>query len=296
MIRINKPMGDTIFSIICYGVLSVCALSCLIPMLHLIALSLSDFQAVTSGWVTLWPIGWSLESYKGLLVGTNILQAFYNSVVITVIGVMLSMLFTILAAYPLSRRYMIGRRFFTLAIVFTMLFGGGLIPTYLVIKSLGLVNSFGSIWLLHLIGPFNMLVMKSFFESIPDEMEEAARIDGCGEIRLVWQIFLPLSMPMIATLSLFYGVGYWNAFMNVLIYLNDSNKMNLMVLVQQMVQNNSLLDELAKEDLYEGSSKQLVPDMIKSAGLMVLVVPMLSVYPFLQKYFIKGVMIGAIKG
>jgi putative aldouronate transport system permease protein len=265
-------------------------------MLHLIALSLSDFQAVTSGWVTLWPIGWSLESYKGLLVGTNILQAFYNSVVITVIGVMLSMLFTILAAYPLSRRYMIGRRFFTLAIVFTMLFGGGLIPTYLVIKSLGLVNSFGSIWLLHLIGPFNMLVMKSFFESIPDEMEEAARIDGCGEIRLVWQIFLPLSMPMIATLSLFYGVGYWNAFMNVLIYLNDSNKMNLMVLVQQMVQNNSLLDELAKEDLYEGSSKQLVPDMIKSAGLMVLVVPMLSVYPFLQKYFIKGVMIGAIKG
>jgi putative aldouronate transport system permease protein len=199
---------------------------------------------------------------------------------------------TIATAYPLSRRIFVARRFFTLAAVFTMLFSGGLIPTYLVVKSLGLINSYWAIWLPGLLSTYNMLVMRTFFENIPEEIEEAARIDGCNEIRLLLQIFLPLSMPVIATLVLFYGVGYWNSFMSVLIYINQTDKYNLTVLVQQMIQSQSLLQELVSE----GEPVQVVPESLKAAGILVMVIPMLVVYPFLQKYFVKGVMLGSVKG
>lgn len=159
-------------------------------------------------------------------------------------------------------------------------------------KSLGLINSYWAIWLPGLLSTYNMLVMRTFFENIPEEVEEAARIDGCSEMRLLLQIFLPLSMPVIATLVLFYGVGYWNSFMNVLIYINQTDKYNLTVLVQQMIQSQSLLQELVSE----GEPVQVVPESLKAAGILVMVIPMLVVYPFLQKYFVKGVMLGSVKG
>lgn len=286
--------GEKIFYGINYVILSLAGLSCLIPLIHIISLSLSDSHAIMSGYVTLWPVGWSLESYSALFKGTQIVRAFQNSIEITVIGIVLSMAFTIMAAYPLSRKDFNARRFFTLAIVFTMLFSGGLIPTFLLVKSLGLVNTYGSLWLPGLISTFNMLIMKSFFENIPEELMEAAKMDGCGEARLLIQIILPLSLPVLATLTLFYGVGYWNSFFSLLIYIQDSNKVNLAVMVQQMIQSQSLMQEI--NNLQPDDIQQMTPESIKASGIIVMMVPMLIVYPFLQKYFVKGVMLGAIKG
>ncbi|MBD2869141.1 carbohydrate ABC transporter permease [Paenibacillus arenilitoris] len=286
--------GDKVFYAVNYTVLTIIALTCLFPLVHIAALSLSDSSAIMSGLVTIWPKGWSLEAYGALLQGTNILGAFKNSLIITLVGVVLSMLLTTLAAYPLSRKYFYARKSFTLLMVFTMLFGAGMIPTYLVVKSLGLIDTYFALWLPGLISTYNMLVMKSFFENLPEELQEAARIDGCGEIKILARIILPLSLPMLATLSLFYGVQYWNAFMNVLIYINESDKYNLSVLVQQMVQSQSVMQELS--DFQPEDIQNITPQSIKSAGVMVMVIPMLLVYPFLQKYFVKGVLIGSIKG
>ncbi|MBD2844172.1 carbohydrate ABC transporter permease [Paenibacillus sp. IB182496] len=286
--------GDKWFYAVNYVLLSLIGLTCLFPLVHVAALSLSDSGAIMSGLVTIWPRGWTLDAYEMLFKGTNVIGAFGNSLLITLVGVALSMLLTMLAAYPLSRRYFYARRAFTLLMVFTMLFGAGIIPTYLVVKGLGLINTYFAIWLPALVSTYNMLVMKSFFENLPEELQEAARIDGCGELRLLARIMLPLSLPMIATLSLFYGVYYWNAFMNVLIYINDTDKYNLSVLVQQMIRSQQITQEMVSFQPEEAA--RMTPEAIKSAGVVVMIVPMLLVYPFLQKYFVKGVLIGSVKG
>lgn len=290
----RATFGERVFYFMNYIILALAGLSCLLPLLHIIALSLSDSSAISAGRVSFYPIGLEWESYRKLLSGTNIVQAFQNNVVITVVGVALCMTFTILAAYPLSRTYFYGRRFFTLAIVFTMLFGGGLIPTYLVVKSLGLVNSYGALWLPALVSAYNMMLLRSFFENIPEELIEASRIDGCSETRILIQILLPLSFPILATLTLFYAVGFWNMFSNVLIYINDSSKFNLSVLVQNMIKSQTILQEVG--ELEPDQMQRITPESIKSAAIIVMIIPILCVYPFLQKYFVKGSMMGSIKG
>jgi putative aldouronate transport system permease protein len=286
--------GEKVFYGVNYFLLSLAGLICLLPLLNLASVSLSGKDAVLSGFVTFWPVDATTESYKLLFDGTPIVNAFFNNVKITVVGVVLSMIFTVFAAYPLSRSWFYGRRYLTLVIVFTMLFNGGLIPTYLVIKQLGLVDSYGALWLPALVSTYNMLIMRSFFESIPDELVEAARMDGAGEWRVLLRIMLPLSVPMIATIALFYGVHYWNAFFNVLIYMNSADKYNMTVLIQQMIKSQSVLQELNMMNQEEVSN--ITPEGIKAAGIMIMVIPMLIVYPLLQRYFVKGVMIGAIKG
>lgn len=286
--------GERWFYRINYVVLSLAALTCLLPLLNILAMSLSGNRAVMSGEVGIWPVEFNLASYEALISGSPILAAFKNSVVITVVGVALCMLFTLLAAYPLSRKAFYWRKPITLAIVFTMLFSGGIIPHYLLVDSLGLVNTYWALWLPVLVSPFNMLIMKNYFEHLPEEMEEAARIDGCGELAFIAKVVLPLSLPMMATIALFYGVNLWNSFFQVLIYINDTEKYNLTVLVQQMVRSTSVLLEFTS--LQPDEMNQFPPDGVKSAGVIVLLLPMLIVYPFIQKYFVKGVMIGAIKG
>ncbi|MDO3676726.1 carbohydrate ABC transporter permease [Paenibacillus ehimensis] len=288
-----KPTtGEKWFLAVNALLLLIAGLSCLLPLLHIVSVSFSEPHAVMSGAVALWPQGWTLESYGLLLRGSKIVSAFTNSVELTVVGVALSMIFTTMAAYPLSRRYFYMRRFWTLAIVFTMLFSGGLIPGYLLLKQLGLINTYGAIWLPGLVSTFNMLIMRTYFEGIPDELDDAARMDGCGEWRYLLRIVLPLSVPVIATLSIFYAVGYWNSFFQVLMYINQTSKFNLTVLVQQMIQSQSLMQEMNASDM----QAFITPEGIKTAGIIVMVLPLLLVYPFMQKYFIKGVMIGAVKG
>ncbi|WP_135556093.1 carbohydrate ABC transporter permease [Paenibacillus cymbidii] len=288
----KESLGEKIYMQLIYVLLIVLAILCLAPLLHIISLSLSSKTAIETGQVVLWPVDLDTASYRLLFQGTRIGSAFVNSVQLTVVGVLLCMVMTIGTAYPLSRGYFAGRRFYTLAMIFTMLFSGGLVPTYLVVKSLGLINTYYALWLPNLVSTFNVLIMKTYFENLSKEVEEAALIDGCGEYRLIGRIVLPLSMPVIATLALFYGVGFWNAFMSVLIYINSSAKYTLTVLVQQMIQSQSLLVEQMRMDGVE----QSLPDSIKSAAVIVMVLPMLVVYPFLQKYFVKGVMLGSVKG
>ena len=289
----KSTRGEKIFYIVNNIVLALVALTCLLPLIYIISVSLSSSSAVMSGKVFLWPVEFSLESYDLIFRGTPILRGLLNSVIITVVGVALSMVFTILAAYPLSKSYLYARKAFTMLMIFTMLFGGGLIPSYLVVKSLGLIDSYWSLWLPGLVSTYNMIVMRTFFTNIPSELEDAARMDGCGELRLVAQIFLPLSLPCVATLSLFYAVSYWNMFRNVLIYINATAKYNLAVMVNNMIQNQTLLDPnfMQAEDI-----SQATPQGVQTAGVMVMVVPIILVYPFLQKYFVKGVMIGSVKG
>ncbi|RTE08368.1 carbohydrate ABC transporter permease [Paenibacillus whitsoniae] len=290
-----KPTwGERIFLKINHIVLFLAGLSCLLPIVHIASLSMSSGHAILSGDVGLWPVEPTWIAYKNLVNGTPIVNSLKNSIIITVVGTSLNMLFTIFAAYPLSRKHFYAKKFFTLAIVFTMLFSAGLIPNFLLVKSLGLVGNYGAIWIPGLISVYNLLVLRSFFENIPDELEEAARMDGCSEWRLIIQIVLPLSKPVLATLALFYGVNHWNSFFNLLIYINDSNKFNLSVLVQNMVRSQSIIAELAQlnpEDL-----AKITPESVISAGIMVMILPIIAVYPFLQKYFVNGVMIGAIKG
>jgi putative aldouronate transport system permease protein len=290
----QSTKGEKVFYSFNYLLLTLAGILCLLPLLHLASLSLSGKDAVLSGFVTLWPVEFTLSSYTMLFEGTPVVRAFGNSLLITLVGVAASMLFTIFAAYPLSRRDFYGRRTLTLAIVFTMLFTGGLIPTYLVVSSLGLVDSYSALWLPALVSAYNMMIMRSFFENIPEELVEAARIDGSGEWRLLAGIILPLSLPVLATIGLFYGVYYWNSFFNVMIYMNSPEKINLTVLIQQMVKSQAVLQELNTMNSQEVVN--ITPEGIKAAGIMVMVIPMLIVYPLLQRYFVKGVTIGAIKG
>ncbi|MCU6791634.1 MULTISPECIES: carbohydrate ABC transporter permease [Paenibacillus] len=290
-----KPTwGEKLFYQVNAILLGLAALSALLPLFNILSLSLSSNHAILAGKVTFLPVEFTLSSYAALLKGTRVPEAFMNSLIITFVGVAFNMIFTVLAAYPLSRSNFIGRRPMTLLIIFTMLFSGGLIPSYLLIKSLGILNSYWSLWLPGLVSAYNMLIMKSFFENIPEELVDAARMDGCGEWRLAVQIILPLSTPVLATMALFYGVSHWNSFMNVLIYIQDSSKYNLSVLIQQMVAQSNMMNEL--QNLQEQDMVLLTPESIKSAGMMVMLMPMIIAYPFLQKYFVKGVLIGAVKG
>lgn len=290
----KSTTGEKIFYAANHILMMLVGLACLLPIIHVLALSLSDKHAIASGSVVFWPVNLDFAGYRVLFKETPIVEAFRNSLIITVVGTLLNMIFTVLAAYPLSKRYFIGRKFYSFAVIFTMLFGAGMIPGYLLIKSLGLINSYGALWLPGLVSVYNLMVLRSFFEGLPEELEEAARIDGCSEWRLILQIVLPLSVPVLAALTLFYGVGHWNAFMSVLLYITDSSKHNLSVLVQQMIRSQSLLMEM--NNVQSDLANTLTPEGVKASAVMVMTLPMLIVYPFLQKYFVKGVMIGAVKG
>ncbi|MDQ1914661.1 carbohydrate ABC transporter permease [Paenibacillus sp. GD4] len=293
----KASIGEKIFYGINYFVLLLLGLSCLLPLVHILALSLSDAHSILSGHVSLWPVGWTWESYQSLFRGTRMVDSFKNSVIITVVGTMLAMIATVLTAYPLARKYFIGKRFFLLAFLFTMMFGGGTIPSYLVMKSLGIINTYWALWLPALVNTYNLLILRTFFLGIPEEIEDAARIDGCGEWRLLGMIILPLSLPVLATLTLFNAVGFWNAFLSVLIYINDTHKYNLTVLVQNMIQSQTVLQEVVASQMIQADdTAQITPEGIKAAGIITLMAPMVIAYPFLQKYFVKGALLGSVKG
>ncbi|CAH1202280.1 hypothetical protein PAECIP111891_02109 [Paenibacillus allorhizoplanae] len=286
--------GEKLFFGINYIILFLIGLSCVLPLIHIAAVSFSDKNAVASGSVGLWPVHFQLNYYKVLFEETPVFQALRNSVIITVVGTVLSLFTSVLAAYPLSKRYFIGRKFYSFVIIFTILFAGGIIPTYLLLKTLGLINSYWALWLTGLVSVWNMLVLRTFFEGLPEELDEASRIDGCSEWRLLMQIVLPLSIPVLAAISLFYAVSYWNAFNSVLIFISNSDKHNMSVLVQQIIQSETLLSEVTntRPDL----AIMLASDGLKSAGIVAITLPMLIIYPFMQRFFVKGMLIGAVKG
>ncbi len=293
----KKSVGERIFYCVNNLLLFLLAVVCVIPLLYIVASSFSSGWALDAGKVYLWPVGFTTAAYRVLLKTSNLVQYFTNSVVITLVGTVLSITATTLCAYPLSKRYLIGRNKVAFFVTFTMLFGGGMIPTFILVKSLNLMNSYWSIWLTGLISPYNMMIMRSFFENIPEELDEAAKIDGCSEWRLLTRIYLPLSKAVIATECLFYGVANWNMYQKVMLYITKTTKYTLPVFIQQMVFQLQQLDLDTNIDAAAvAGSSDIVSEAVKSAGVVVLIVPMLLVYPYLQKYFVEGVTLGAVKG
>ncbi len=297
--NIKISAGERIFHGINYVFFVICAIITLFPLIYVISMSLSSSNAINSGKVFLFPVDVTLASYKNIIEDGQILIAFKNTVIITIVGVILNMCATILCAYPLSRRRLRGRGIISGVIVFTMMFGGGMIPSFLLVKSLGLMDTYGALWLPGLISVYNMIVLKSFFQGIPDSLEEAAQIDGANDIYILVRIILPLSGSVIAALVLFYAVGWWNDYFGSMIYLNSSSLQPMTVKLMQLLQNttqNMLKGTMSGSAGALEEQQNIASENIRAASTVVTVLPILCVYPFLQQYFVKGVMIGSVKG
>lgn len=295
--KIKQSPGEIIFYVLNYTIITFFAIMALYPFLQVIATSFSSSRAVASGEVVWRPVEFNLLAYKQLLEDGQIFVAMKNTVVLTVVGTLFNMVATILAAYSLSKKRLKGRTIFLGIIVFTMMFGGGMIPTFILIKKLGLMNKFMGLWLMGLISTYNMFVMKSFFENMPESLEEAAAIDGANDLQILGKLVLPLSLPVIATLTLFYAVGWWNSYFNAMLYITSSAKQPLMVKLMQMIDTAALLTVNNGTSGSEGVSQSTIaPESFKAASIIIATLPILFVYPFLQKYFVKGVMIGSVKG
>jgi putative aldouronate transport system permease protein len=287
---------SSISQIILYTFLGLSSLIALFPLWYEVAASFSSSRAITAGEVMLWPIEFNLHAYDRLFDDGQILIGLRNTVLITVVGTALNMIMTILAAYPLSRRRLMGRSGLLMFVTFTMLFVSGIIPSFILVKTLGLMDTYWALWLPGLISTYNMFVMKTFMEGLPEEIEESAAMDGAGDWRVLMQIMLPLCKPIIASLSLFYAVGWWNSYFSVLLYITKTTSQSLMVKLYQMINqvDASLLNNTGGS---EGAGQILLtPEGIKAAAIVIAVTPILCVYPFLQKHFVKGVLIGSVKG
>ncbi|MBP3360651.1 MAG: carbohydrate ABC transporter permease [Clostridia bacterium] len=286
--------GEKIFHAINYIFLALAAGIALFPFINVIAVSLSSSQAIMTGKVFLWPVDVTVRAYKNLIEDGQLFYALKNTVIVTLVGTLFNILGTVMIAYPLSRKHLVGGKLITALIVFTMLFNGGLIPSFVLVKNLNIMNSFWALWLPALVSVYNMIIMKNFFENLPPSLIEAVQIDGANDICILFQIVLPLSVPVIATVSLFYCVGWWNNYFNVMIYITDSEKITMTVKIMQMI--NNFNDTLLQSGEGVTSDQQLVPEAVKSAAIVITTIPIMCVYPFLQKYFVKGVMIGSVKG
>ncbi|MEK5024830.1 MULTISPECIES: carbohydrate ABC transporter permease [unclassified Paenibacillus] len=289
----SERTSNRIFDIVNITCVILFVLFCLAPFLHVIAVSLSSNRAITSGEVTIFPIEVNWNAYIKVFSDNAMIRSLVFTIILTVATTVLCMLFTIAAAYPLTKSKLKGRKFFMYVIIITMFFSGGIIPEYLLIRDLHMLNSVWALILPGLVSPFNLIILISFFNNIPPSLEESAEIDGSSHFRTLMSIVLPLSMPVMATLSLFYAVGRWNGFQDSLMYINNPDLYPLQLKLFQMVQNN-MVSELTQ---MEGANRTaLTPESLKAATVIFATVPILAVYPWLQKYFVSGVMLGAVKG
>lgn len=289
----SERTSNRIFDIVNISFIILFVIFCLAPFLHTIAISLSSNRAITSGEVTIFPKEINWDAYIQVFSDQSMLYSLGFTTVLTVVTTVLCMLFTLAAAYPLTKKKIKGRKLFMYVIIITMFFSGGMIPEYLLIRDLNLLNSVWALILPGLVSPFNLIILISFFRGIPESLEESAEIDGSSHVHTLFKIILPLSMPVLATLALFYAVGRWNGFQDSLLYINDPQLYPLQLKLFQMVQNN-MVSELT---LMEGANRApLTPESLKAATVVFATVPILLVYPWLQKYFVSGAMLGAVKG
>ena len=293
----NETIWSRIFDIFNVIFFILISITFLYPVLYIISISLSEAKAITEGQVFAWPVGFNVDAYQYIFKDNSTINSVGFTVLFTVTGVVVSLIATALTAYPLSRRGFKGGGIIVNAIVFTMYFSGGMIPTYMTIKSLGLFNSMWSLILPNLVDTFLLIIMLNFMRELPYELEESARVEGCSNFGIFWRVYLPLCVPVIATLTIFYAVQYWNTFMPALLYIQDRNKMALQVKLYTVLSSFSdTLDSTSIAASSEAASSNVLPENVKGATTVVAVLPILIVYPMLQKYFIKGVAIGAVKG
>lgn len=288
--RKRLPIGSACV----YAILVIFVFLCSYPFLNVIAYSLSGYNAVLSGKVTFYPINFNLLAYKEILGRSQIWDSMKTTVLVTLMGTATSLVLTLFASYALSRNYLPGKKIFTGLILFTMYFSGGMIPTFMVIKGLGMYDKLTALFIPQAVNVFNFIVMRTFFRELPQSLEEAAKIDGASDIKVLVQIILPLSLPIIATMGLFYAVGYWNTYFDALLYIQSPEKFTLQLRLRNLLFGEELNNSGGGN--LEGLGTQVMTQSLKMATVVVSTIPILVVYPWLQKYFVKGVMLGSIKG
>jgi putative aldouronate transport system permease protein len=289
----SERASNRIFDIFNILIITFVILLCLMPFIHIIAISLSSTRPIMSGLVTFFPREFNINAYTKVFSDMAMIRSLGFTIMLTVLATVLSMVMTIAVAYSLSKKDLRGRKWFMLIIVITMFFSGGIIPDYILVRNLHLLDTIWALVLPGLISPFYMIILISFFNSIPKSLEEAAEIDGTTHLGTLLRIILPLSLPSLATLSLFYAVGRWNGFQDALMYINRPDLYPLQLKLYQMIQNNQVSELMQQEGL---GMAQLMPESLKAASVVFSTVPILIVYPFLQRYFISGMMVGAVKG
>ncbi|MDR2657668.1 MAG: carbohydrate ABC transporter permease [Oscillospiraceae bacterium] len=293
--RIGKSLGEIVFDRFNEILLGVIALSMLYPFWYLFAVSLADAQRVALSKVYLWPPILSLESYKNVLGTRYIYYSFGWTILRTVGGTLVALLLGLNLAYVLSKKYYPNRSFWTGVLVFTMFFSGGIIPEYLLIKDLGLIDSVWSLMLPGAISAYNIVIMRNYLMTMPDSLEESAKLDGANDVLILYRIILPLSMPILATVGLWTAVGHWNAWFDAMIYIRSTEKQVLQLILRRVVlMGDASIIPLSGEEVT--NNLQMNTETIKAATVMVATIPILIVYPFIQKYFVKGIMIGSLKG
>ncbi|AGC68610.1 binding-protein-dependent transport systems inner membrane component [Thermoclostridium stercorarium subsp. stercorarium DSM 8532] len=280
-----------VIKIISYIVMTLFGLMCLFPFYYIFVVSISAPQFVREGQIILWPKGFSLQAYKVTFNHARFYSSFRISVIRTLIGTALGVTLSSSLAYAVSRKYLRGRKFFMVFIVFTMLFNGGIIPTYLVVRYTGLIDSIWALIIPNMINTFNVIVLVNFFKGIPDEIEESAKIDGANDLIIFYKLMIPVAMPAIATITLFISVYHWNSLMDGILYINTPSKKPLQVYLNDIVAAGQT------DDLFGDASARWMPTLsLKTATIFASTLPILMVYPFLQKYFVKGIMVGSVKG
>ncbi len=281
--------GEKIFYGVNYVLMAVVGLCTLLPFVHVVAKSVSGDVYVVAGNVGLWPRGFNINAYRFAFINTPVTRAFQNTLLVTLLGSALALGVESACAYPLSLRELRGRRFWMLYFVFTMLFSSGLIPGFLLMRSLGLLNNLWSLILPHLLSVFNLILLKNYYEGLPDAVRESAMIDGANHITTFLRIVLPMSLPILATVALFSAVGFWNSYFNAMLYLSDPKKITLQLFLVNLVRQADLVDSITSEVI-------VPPDTVRSAAVVIGVTPILLVYPFMQRYFVTGITLGSVKG
>lgn len=292
----NSSRGDKIFIVSVYVLLVLILIIVLYPLIYVVSASFSDPQAVISGEVLLWPVDVTLRGYQAVFKNPKIITGFANSLFYMFVGTAINLVMTMLCAYPLSRKEFTARNKIAALFVFTMYFSGGLVPSYMVVSKLGLINSRLAMLIPTAMSTYNMIIARTYMvNSIPDELYEAAQLDGCSPFKYLLKVIVPLSKPIIAVLALYYGIAKWNNYFDAMLYLNDTAKWPItMVLREILIQNQ--IDPTMLTDASALSKLQGMTELLKYSVIVVASVPVLAIYPFVQKYFVKGVAIGAVKG
>ncbi|MDD9268503.1 carbohydrate ABC transporter permease [Paenibacillus sp. GCM10023248] len=294
--RIRETQGDRLFLMGIYTFLSAVLIAVLFPLIFIVSSSFSSPQAVVSGKVWLFPVDVTLEGYKAVFRNPQIVTGYTNSLIYAVAGTIINVALTVMLAYPIAKKTFYGRNFIMVLLVITMMFEGGLIPFYLVVKNLHLLDTRWAMILPGAMAVFQVIVARTFFQTtIPDEIAEAAELDGCSDIRFMTSVVLPLSKPILAVLTLMYAVGHWNAYFDALIFLKSPNLFPLQIVLRNILILNTI-DPTMVSKVDQMLAQQGLKDLLKYSLIVVASAPVLIIYPFVQKHFVKGVMIGSLKG
>jgi putative aldouronate transport system permease protein len=292
-----KQEKFTLIDILIYICVALLAVSIVLPFIHLLSLSFSPAYVAIKGGLHLWPQDFTPDNYVKVLKSKFVWIGYKNTIFRTVVGTFSQLIITSFGAYVLSKKYFPHRSFWTFFIVFTMFFSGGLIPTYLLIKNLGLQDRYAAMILPELVSAYNLVIMRNYFMSLPEELEESCMIDGAGRFTIFFKIVIPLSMPILATVGLWQAVWHWNSWFDVLLYISDDKKFVLQIILRRIILTGTqqMVDMSTAGSLYQEETLSS-PEGIKAASIFITTLPILCVYPFIQRYFVKGIMIGSLKG